>query len=75
VESLLTREEVNKLPNGTKVIITWCGGNGPHKYIIQRGSYGGLIAQMPGATKLYPKNHTIDFVGTQSFHTHVSLDR
>lgn len=30
----LTESEVNNLPDGTIVEITWSGGNGPHKYRI-----------------------------------------
>lgn len=74
MKNLLTMGEVEKLSNGTKVIITWSGGNGPHKYTIQRDKYGTMIAQMLGEKHLYPKNHTIDFVGKERYHTHVSLD-
>lgn len=74
MEELLTAEEVEKLPNGTKVIITWSGGNGPHRYVIQRIRYGTIIARMPGEKHLRPKNHTINFVGKERYHTHVSLD-
>lgn len=31
----LTREEVIALPDGTPVVITWPGGNGPHTYYIK----------------------------------------
>lgn len=30
----LTQEQVNALPEGTAVIVTWSGGNGPHRYTI-----------------------------------------
>ena len=32
----LTQKEVNTLPNGTRVLILWTGGNGPHVYWINR---------------------------------------
>lgn len=33
----LTQEEVDALPDGTKVLITWSGGNGPHEYeVVQK---------------------------------------
>lgn len=33
--SYLTQAEVNHLPQGTRVRITWSGGNGPHEYVIR----------------------------------------
>lgn len=32
----LTRAEVEALPEGTRVVVTWSGGNGPHVYRITR---------------------------------------
>lgn len=32
----LTQEEVDALPAGTEVVITWRGGNGPHEYAIHK---------------------------------------
>lgn len=32
----LTQEEVNRLPDGTAVVILWAGGNGPFGYTIRR---------------------------------------
>jgi hypothetical protein len=29
---LLTQEQVDTLPDGTKVFVIWVGGNGPHEY-------------------------------------------
>lgn len=37
---MLTQEEVDQLPEGTRVSIIWSGGNGPHEYII--GKHYGL---------------------------------
>ena len=31
----LTQKEVNMLVDGTKVMVTWSGGNGPHTYILR----------------------------------------
>ena len=31
---LLSQAEVDALPTGTRVIITWSGGNGPHIYTV-----------------------------------------
>ena len=30
----LTQEQVDELPEGAEVEITWSGGNGPHRYLI-----------------------------------------
>ena len=30
----LTQDEVDALPEGTEVVVTWSGGNGPHTYRI-----------------------------------------
>jgi hypothetical protein len=40
----LTQEEVNALPVGTRVIIIWAGGNGPHRYTILRDKRGDVRA-------------------------------
>ena len=31
----LTTEELAELPTGTRLLVTWCGGNGPHEYELQ----------------------------------------
>lgn len=36
MQNSLTQEEVNNLPDGTKVLVTWTGGNGPYLYTIKR---------------------------------------
>lgn len=33
---LLTQEEVNRLADGTAVAVVWPGGNGPHRYSVER---------------------------------------
>lgn len=30
----LTQEQVDALPEGAEVVVTWSGGNGPHRYTI-----------------------------------------
>lgn len=44
---LLTQEEFDGLEAGTAVIITWCGGNGPHRY---------LVTKEHGLSVIYGKN-------------------
>lgn len=34
--SLLTQAEVDKLPDDTKILVIWSGGNGPHEYTTWR---------------------------------------
>lgn len=36
----LTQQEAEALPEGTKVRVTWSGGNGPHWYFIDRDKWG-----------------------------------
>lgn len=61
---LLSQRQVNNLVHGEKVLITWSGGNGPHEYTVDRS----FICQTPFAKEC---NHPIDYVGKESFHTHV----
>ena len=39
----LTRQEVEALPDGTRIIVIWSGGNGPHRYTL-RHHLGYLVA-------------------------------
>jgi hypothetical protein len=66
---LLTQAEVDALPTGTVVWITWSGGNGPHRYdVVNEGKYGVRVsAQISSGDDL------IQFVGKESYHTHVWL--
>ena len=40
---LLTQEQVESLPVGVRVGVLWCGGNGPHEYVIQRDKHGTFV--------------------------------
>ena len=69
----LTQKQVNNLTEGTRVLITWSGGNGPHEYIIHKRKDDELS---------YVKEHNpncgwwdgeITFVGKEKFNTQVSL--
>lgn len=70
---LLSQKEVDNLPEGTKVIITWSGGNGPHEYTILKrvGQKGSFVSPHNPNAGWY--DGEIDFVGTENYHTHVSL--
>lgn len=71
MKKLLSQKEIDNLPAGTKVIITWCGGNDPNEYIIHK---------RVGNNKSFVKDHNpnsgwwdgeIEFVGKKTFHTKV----
>ena len=72
-DDLLTQDEVNNLKEGTKVIIVWSGGNGPHEYIIKKreGITGSFISDNNLNSGWY--DGEIDFVGKESYHTQVKL--
>jgi hypothetical protein len=59
---LLTQQEVNELDEGTRVMVKWSGGNGPHEYEIRQGSNGPHIDGTP-----------LDYVGTERPRTRVFL--
>ena len=44
-QRLLTAAEVEALPAGTQICITFCGGNGPHRYRLGRDTWGALTIQ------------------------------
>lgn len=63
----LTQEQVDNLPIGTKIVVTWGGGNGPAERIITEKWDGHCI------TDIGIKNGYLDFVGTERMQTKVSL--
>lgn len=75
LKNYLTQEEVNRLPNKTRVMVLWSGGNGPHEYIIFNGSEDwdecayalSLRQDLPQD----PRRNPLNFVGKESFHTKV----
>ena len=69
----LTQEEVDDLPAGTKVIITWCGGNGPHEYTIHKREGEKMSFISPHNPNAGWYDGEIDFVGEKRFHTKVKL--
>jgi len=52
----LTAEQIGGLPDGTEVVITWCGGNGPHPYRVLVDSAGGRRAESLYADVIGPLN-------------------
>lgn len=46
-DRVLTQAEVDALPDGAMIEVTWSGGNGPHVYVTERhGRY--VAALVPG---------------------------
>lgn len=46
---LLTQEQVNNLADGTAIVVVWAGGNGPHRYGVERvGEVGEPFAMTSG---------------------------
>lgn len=65
-DRLLSQDEVDQLPEGTAIIVTWSGGNGPHRYVVTilgRQRYAGDLRN----------DNPLRFVGRELYHTHVSL--
>lgn len=38
---LLTQDELEQLPDGTEIVVTWSGGNGPHRYKLTNNERNG----------------------------------
>lgn len=38
----LTVEEIKALEPGTRIVVTWSGGNGPHEGVVVRDGYEGV---------------------------------
>ena len=65
---LLTQREVDALPTGTDVWITWDGGNGPHHYRVRNEGGEAHVDQ-----QISSGDTRIDFVGKESYNCHVWL--
>lgn len=72
----LTESEVRALDEGTPIIVTWSGGNGPHRYIFTKDEHGEPYAWAKdlsdpnGVLRFY---NPLTFVGQERFHTRVWL--
>lgn len=47
----LTRQEAEALPDGTKVRVTWSGGNGPFFYKIRVDKWGNRQISLDGTLR------------------------
>lgn len=74
----LTKEEVWALPIGTRIIVVWSGGNGPHRYTFDReGDEFPPVAKSdhePSWSFDYEGKNLDGFVGQEPMHTRVWLD-
>lgn len=68
----LTQEQVDQLPAGVLVEVTWSGGNGPHVYQTYKDRFGYLYVGTPGHP-LTDYRHSLGFVGAEQYHTRVRL--
>lgn len=71
VGQAVTPAQLAALPDGTTVEVTWSGGNGPHRYVLEQRC-GVTYAQPPenphGPLRWY---NPLTFVGTEAYHTRV----
>ena len=69
----LSAAEVEELPEGTPVTVTWSGGNGPHAYVITVREDGGRYAWSPDRPERLRWYNPLSYVGKRSFETRVWL--
>jgi hypothetical protein len=81
VPPYLTQDEVNALPDGTRIVVTWHGGNGPWEYTVERVYFDGDYLYSVGS-HTYPweqgmgilrRVSDLDFVGDKKPHTMVTI--
>jgi len=70
-DKYLTQSEVDNLPEGAKVVITWSGGNGPYIYIIhkRKAIHGSFVTEHNPNVGWW--DGQINFVGSEKYHTKV----
>jgi hypothetical protein len=72
----LSAEDVERLPEGARVVVIWSGGNGPHEYVIAVDRYGRRYAGSPPRFAVDPNDrmrwyNPLTFVGVERYHTRV----
>jgi hypothetical protein len=78
LQKLLTQQEVDALPSGTRVSIKWAGGNGPHEYELTNvnGQAFTTVPRIIGShvpPRAGAAHHRVDFVGSERCQTQVSV--
>lgn len=43
--STLSEQDLRQLPEGTRILVTWSGGNGPHVYVLRFDAWGAPFAE------------------------------
>lgn len=74
-DTLLTPEEVVALTEGTRIIVLWSGGNGPHEYRLIQGAFGMQYACPPAHVDKphLRERNPLEFIGSERWHTKVWL--
>lgn len=71
----LSAEEVERLPEGARVVVIWSGGNGPHEYVIavdERGErYTVSVQYADDPNHRMRWYNPLTFVGVERYHTRV----
>ena len=73
----LTQEQVNALPSGTEIVVTWSSGNGPAEYMVGKCAWTGKSSAWFVSKVSIDLNpifvSVLDFVGDKKPHTRVPL--
>lgn len=63
---MLTKEEVEELPEGAEILVKWSGVVNPVEYVVHRKPDGSMVCVNKRGNV-----HKLRLVGTELFHTHV----
>jgi len=73
----LTQEQVDALPHGTDIVVTWSGGNGPAEYMVGKCAWTGKSSAWFVSKVSIDLNpifvSDLDFVGDKKPHTLVTV--
>lgn len=72
---LLEQSEVDELPDGQRIVVTWSSGNGPHEYAlrVKDGRPCAVLLPDGGYIDQEVVVGQLDFVGKMRYHTHVLI--
>jgi len=68
---LLTYDEVAALPDGTRIMVKWGGGNGPHEYTLLH--HEGRLYAMVGGERHPTCSDWLEPIGLVRYHDRVFL--
>ncbi|MCZ4066457.1 hypothetical protein O1W71_02085 [Microbacterium sp. H37-C3] len=71
----MTAQEVRALADGTRIIVLWSGGNGPHEYRLVQGAFGMQYACPPAHVDRphLRERNPLEFIGSEQWQTKVWL--